>query len=120
MYGRTSKQMTKAYKSLEKNKKAKAARESAAQDLKSLSSKIKASKKRAQLSNKMKKEIKKAKPAKDRKLKKGEERNPGKDRLEVLRKIQARQQARRMDPDNFFTVKKEKKLSRRPQRKLSR
>jgi hypothetical protein len=120
MYGRTSKQMTKAYEALEKNKKVKAARESAARDLKSLSLKIKASKKRAKFSNKEAKKIEKVKPAKDRKLKKGEERNPGKSKLEVLKKIQARQQARRMDPDNFNTVKKEKKLSRRPQRKLSR
>ena len=116
MYGRTSKQMTKAYKALEKNKKAKA-RKKAAEKLVTVTKMLKRKTSFKDLNKRFAK-AKKIDPK--RKLKKSEERNPGKDRLEVLRKIQARQQARRMDPDNFFTVKKEKKLSRRPQRKLSR
>jgi hypothetical protein len=65
---------------------------------------------------------KKYKPIKDpkRKLKKGEERHAGKSKVDVLRRIQARQQVRRMDPDDYRPVKKEDKLSRRPQRRLRR
>ena len=64
----------------------------------------------------------KARKLKDpkRKLKAGEERHTGKSKLDVLKRAKLRQQLRRADPDEYDTVVKRKKLSRRPQRKLRR